>query len=138
MRRDVTVVTEDDTAETAASIMREENVGFLPVVSDVDSRRLVGVVTDRDLAMAVVAENREPRMTRVGYIMTREPITIAPWDGVREAERRMADAEVRRLPVVDEDGLVLGVLSLHDLAQREDTSLTGEVFRAVARSSSRL
>jgi CBS domain-containing protein len=134
MRRELPVVTRDDTAERVARIMRDENVGFVPVVSDEETRRLVGVVTDRDLTIAVVARNREPRSVPIAEVMTAEAITAAPEEELAEVERKMALAEIRRVPVVD-DGVVVGVVSLHDLAQLEPRETLGEVFREVSKTS---
>ncbi|MBI4510439.1 MAG: CBS domain-containing protein [Deltaproteobacteria bacterium] len=138
MRRDAPIARENATAEEVARIMRDENVGFVPIVTDETSRRLVGVITDRDLAMLVVAEHRDPRRTAVGYLASREIITASPDEDLGDVERKLADAELRRLPVVDEHGAVVGVVSLHDIAQREDPLQTGRVFREVSKPSARM
>lgn len=131
-------MTVDDSAARVAVLMREENVGFLPVVTDAESRRLAGVVTDRDLVLQVMSHGLDARTVRIGEVMTREVVTARPEEDLREVERKMADAEIRRVPVVDEDGTVLGVISLHDVAQLESGARTGEVFREVAKASAQI
>lgn len=137
MRSDVPYVTENSTAEHAAQLMRDENVGFLPVLDDEESRRLVGVLTDRDLALEIVAENLHPRDVTVGLIATRVVVAVSPTDDLTEVERKLEAAEIRRLPVLDDQGVLLGVISLHDLAQLEPEKRTGEIFKEVAKTSAR-
>lgn len=138
MRRDIPLVTEEASAEHVAGLMRDENLGFLPVITDESTRRLVGVVTDRDLAVRVVAENLPARTTRIGELVSGPVLSASPDDDLAELERKMVDNEVRRLPVVDADGALLGVVSIHDIAQVEDEERTGEVFREVSKGSSRV
>ena len=135
MRRDVPLVDEQTTVQHVAELMRDENVGFLPIVRDDGSGRLVGVVTDRDLVVTVMADGLDPKATPIGHVMTPATITVAPDEDVESALGKMAELEIRRLPVVDEEHRVVGVLSLHDVAQREDAETTGEVFREVSRPS---
>jgi len=137
MRKDIPLVTEDDSVEHVAGLMRDENVGFLPVVRDDGSGRLVGVVSDRDIVITAVADNLDPRTTRVGHIMTAPVITATADEELESAEDKMATMEVRRIVVVDDKHVVLGVVSLHDVAQRESEKKTGEVFREVSRPSAR-
>src|SRR5919198_6527482 len=90
-----------DSAATAARLMRDSDVGSLPVVGE--DGVPVGVVTDRDLAVRLVAEARDPRMTRVEEVCSRELVTVQPDESLDEALKRMAAHKVRRLPAV-EDG----------------------------------
>jgi CBS domain-containing protein len=138
MRHGVPAVPPDATVEHVAELMLDENVGFVPIVDGPDSRRLVGVVTDRDLVLQVLAHHRDPRATPIGEVMTRELVTCSPEDELAEVERKMAAAEVRRLPVVDEDGCVLGVVSLHDVVQKESPDRAGLVFREVSKPSAQV
>ena len=135
MRTDVPLIQEDTSIEHAAELMRDDNVGFLPIVRDDGSRRLVGVVTDRDIVVTAVANQLDLRTTPIGHIMSHPIVTAAPDEEVESALGKMAELEIRRLPVVDEERRVLGVLSLHDVAQRQDAETTGEVFREVSRPS---
>jgi CBS domain-containing protein len=137
MRTNVPLVPEDRSVQHVAEVMRDENLGFLPIVRDDGSRRLVGVVTDRDLVVTAVAGELELRSTPVGHVMSTPVVTAAPDEDVESALGKMAELEIRRLPIVDDEHRVLGVLSLHDLAQREDVETTGTVFREVSRPSAR-
>jgi CBS domain-containing protein len=109
--------------------MKDHNIGFLPVV-DVD-KRVVGVITDRDLAVRVLAEGLQ-RETPIGQVMTRDVRVCHPDDNLQEAEWKMSTTRKSRLVVTDDDGHCLGVISLSDIAQA-DTRRAGGVLRAVTR-----
>jgi CBS-domain-containing membrane protein len=117
MTKDVGSSRPDEPAECAARIMWERDCGFVPVVSPDEERRVLGVVTDRDLCMAAYTRGCSLKEIRVGDVMTAAPCTATASDELAEAERRMQEARVRRLPVVDDAGQLLGVISLADLAQ---------------------
>jgi CBS domain-containing protein len=107
-----------DTATRIAKIMKIEDVGAVPVCGGRDSRRLVGIVTDRDLAIQVVAEGRDAANTRVQDIMTREPITCRVDEDLDTAIQRMESNQIRRIPVVDQNGMLAGIISQADIAIR--------------------
>ncbi len=111
----------DATCATAGDTMRERRCGFLPVVDDLGSRRVVGVATDRDLLLALVQANRPATEVRIDACMTREPKTIGPDADLKEAAAVMEQAAVHRLPVVDK-GRLVGVLSLKDIARAAGTA----------------
>jgi CBS domain-containing protein len=103
---------------TAAQMMRLADVGFLPVVDDLDSMRLVGVVTDRDIAMRCVAQHRDGS-TPVSDIMSTDRLSsIRPEADAHDVVGRMRHDRVRRIPVVDEQHRVVGVVSQADVARR--------------------
>lgn len=113
-----TVVTVDATAADVAAVMRDHDVGFVPVVDSPESMRLRGVVTDRDLAIRCIA-------TRVSYgdavrrfMTTTHLATVPPDAEVHQVLLLMERAQVRRVPVVDSDGRVIGVIGQSDLARR--------------------
>jgi CBS domain-containing protein len=118
------VLRTDDTVRTAAAKMRDASIGFLLVLDDVD--QLVGVVTDRDLAVRVLAEALPPE-TPVGQIMTVDVVTCNPDDDLGRAERLMRMNQTGRLAVVDDAGRLVGVISLADIAQYDDAGRTGSV-----------
>ena len=113
----------------AARIMRDDDVGLVPVV---DGDRLVGTVTDRDIAIRVVAEGRDPSSTTVGEIASKDLITIDPDQDLDEALRLMARHQVRRLPVVEEDGRLVGIVAQADVARHGDDSQTGQVVEQIS------
>jgi CBS domain-containing protein len=112
----------------AARLMRDRDVGSLPVVED---ERLVGVITDRDIAVRVVAESVNPQSITVGDVASRGAITAAPEQDLDEALRLMAHHQVRRLPITEGDRLV-GMLAQADLAHEEDRKKVGEMVEAIS------
>jgi CBS domain-containing protein len=113
----------------AARAMKEENVGAIPIT---EGDRLVGMVTDRDIAVRVVAEGKDPQSATVGEIASRELVTVDPDQSLDEAARLMARHQVRRVPVVEEDGRLVGILAQGDVAQLGDDALTGEVVERIS------
>jgi CBS domain-containing protein len=108
-----------DTVVAAARYMRDEDVGSVPVVDE--QQRLVGIITDRDVALRVVAEAYDPGDTTVQEIMTRHPVTCRPDDDMRRALDLMATHQVRRIPVIGDDRLLLGIIAQADIATRMDS-----------------
>ena len=113
MTTEVETVQMNSTLEEAASIMKVENVGAIPVVDEDDD--LVGIITDRDIVVRCVAEGKDPADTNVEEVLSHELETIEPDVEVEEAARLMADKQIRRLPVC-QDGEMVGMISLGDLA----------------------
>ena len=112
--------------------MESEDVGSLPVVQD--GARLVGVVTDRDIAIRVVAPGLDPETTPVGEIASRELVTLSPEDSLDDALTLMAREQVRRLPIVVREDELVGVLSQADVAQSAKEKNVGEVVEAISRA----
>jgi CBS domain-containing protein len=123
-----TTVTSRTTATDAARTMKAEDVGSLPVVDD---GRLVGVVTDRDITIRIVAEGKNGD-TPVGEIASKEVVCVDPQQSLEEAARLMAEHQVRRLPVCEEDGTLVGILAQADVAQSGHDSLTGETVQKIS------
>ncbi len=117
MRKDVRACGPDDSMSDASRIMWERDCGFVPVVEADGAGRVVGVITDRDVCMAAYTRGRAPAEMRVREAMSSRVSTCAPADSIAAAEAEMRAAHVRRLPVVDAAGQLLGVLSLADLAR---------------------
>src|SRR5207244_13160459 len=114
----------------AAKVMHEEDVGLAPIV---EGDRLIGMLTDRDIAMRLVAEGRDPDQVKVRDVASKQLITIAPGQDLDEALRKMAQHQVRRLPVVEEDGRLAGILAQADVAEHADARRTGEVVEQISR-----
>jgi CBS domain-containing protein len=130
MTPDPAYCTPNSTAREAAILMRDNDCGSLPVVESESSRRLVGTVTDRDLAIRGLAEGKGPD-TPIGDLMTNGPTTAAPEDEVEVVRDVMIAQQVRRVPVVDEDGLVVGIVAQADIAREEGAASDQEVGRIV-------
>ena len=118
------------TAVEAARLMRDENVGIVPIV---EGEKLVGTVTDRDIVTRVVAEGKTPESVTVGEIASRELVTIDPQQDLDDALRLMARHQVRRLPVVEEDGKLVGIVAQKDVAMHASEAQTGEVVEDISR-----
>jgi len=109
--------TPDARVDEAARLMRDHDCGAIPVIEADGSKRLVGVVTDRDIALRGVAEGRGPD-TLVGDIMTPDPRTCTPDVDVHEVETVMKQNQLRRVPIIDARGLLVGIISQADLARK--------------------
>lgn len=107
----------DQTALEVAQLMRARNVGSVPVVENRETMVLVGIITDRDLTIKVIAGRRDPATTSVREVMSPEPITCAPDEDISRAVETMARSQVRRLPVVEGRRLI-GIIALADIATR--------------------
>lgn len=122
-------VSSDATVVEAARTMRDDDVGLVPVV---EGDRLVGTVTDRDIAIRVVAEERDPSATTVREVASTDLVTIDPEQPLDEALRLMAQHQVRRLPVVEEDGRLVGIVAQADVARHGDDRQTGQVVEQIS------
>jgi CBS domain-containing protein len=129
MTKSPTTVTPDTPATEAARIMKTEDTGIVPIV---DGDRLGGVITDRDLTLRILAEGKSPD-TKVGELASKDLVTIDPQQSLEEAARLMAEHQIRRLPVVEEDGRLVGILAQKDLAEAGHDTLTGEVVERISR-----
>jgi len=117
MTKELTVCFPSDTIVRAAELMAHQHVGAIPVVDSEQDRKLRGIITDRDIAIRVVAHGHDPRNTRVFEAMTRDLVTCTPAQDIREAIDLMADRQLRRIAVV-EDGRLVGIIAQADIANR--------------------
>ena len=124
-----TTVSSDSPITEAARIMRDEDVGIVPIV---EGDRLVGTVTDRDIAIRVIAEGKDPQSTTVRDIASTQLVTIDPEQDLDEATRLMAQHQVRRLPVVEEDGRLVGIVAQADIARAGEDAKTGHVVEKIS------
>jgi CBS domain-containing protein len=114
----------------AAKMMKEEDVGLAPIV---EGDKLIGMLTDRDIAIRVVAEGRNPDQTKVRDVASKQVVTIDPQQELDEALRIMAKHQVRRLPVVEEDGKLVGVVAQADIARKGDDKQTGALVEEISK-----
>jgi len=128
MTSNPTTVEPGTTVQEAARKMQSEDVGSIPIV---DGERLIAIVTDRDIAVRVVAEGKGPETT-VGEIASQDLVTIDPQQSLDEAARLMGEHQLRRLPVCEEDGKLVGILAQADVAQSGHDSLTGDVVQQIS------
>ncbi|HEV8238888.1 MAG TPA: CBS domain-containing protein [Thermoanaerobaculia bacterium] len=130
--------TPDATAQQAARLMEENDCGCIPVVEDEESRFLVGVVTDRDIALRGVARGRSPE-TPIRDLMSTDVSAVRPEDELKAIEELMAELQVRRVPVVDEDGCCIGIIAQADLAleKKEDDETVGHVVERISEKATR-
>jgi CBS domain-containing protein len=130
MSQYIEVIHPDASLTEAAQKMRQVDVGPLPVC---EGERLVGMLTDRDIIVRVVAKGYDPQTTRVREVMTPEVVSCCEDQDVQTAAQLMAARQIRRLPVLDRDQLLVGILSLADLAvYATDAELASEVLQEVS------
>jgi CBS domain-containing protein len=115
MSKDPACVTPDTPLVEVARLMKTENIGVVPVVESTTTRRLVGVITDRDIAIRAVAEGRDGATTSVGHIMTANVRTSTPSDNVNDVMDLMGREQVRRIPIVDDRGVLVGIIAQADI-----------------------
>ena len=122
-----------DSAAKAAQLMKNENIGSIPVIENGQSRTLVGIVTDRDLALTIVADGQDAKSTLVEAVMTRRLVTCRADDDLEKALSAMAEHQLRRIPVVDSENRIVGIIAQADVATRVDESQrTGEMVKEIS------
>ncbi len=129
MTDNVCAIDADQTVAHAAKMLRDEDVGLAPIV---EGDKLIGMLTDRDIAIRVVAEGKDPDTTKVRDVASTRLVTIDPDQDLDEALRLMGTNQVRRLPVVEEDGKLVGVVAQADIALHAPEEKTGEVVERIS------
>jgi CBS domain-containing protein len=123
----------EDSVASVARLMKDNDIGPVPIVEANNSKRLVGIVTDRDLALKVVAAGRDPQTTPVREVMTTNVITCRDDDDIETALDAMSTQQLRRIPVVDDGNMLLGIIAQADIATRMDRpEKTGEVVKEIS------
>ena len=107
-----------DLVANIAQVMKKENIGLVPIVEDVQTRKLVGMVTDRDLAVKVVAEERDLESTKAEEVMTHRIVSCRAGDDLEKALDAMSKNQIRRIPVVDDQDRIVGIIAQADIATR--------------------
>jgi CBS domain-containing protein len=118
MTRNPASVTPQSSLQQTGQIMKDENCGIVPVVDE--THRLLGVLTDRDIVVRAVVEDKTPSQAKVQEYMTEDVEAVTPHEEVREIIELMGKKQIRRIPVVDRDDRLIGIISLADIANRAD------------------
>ena len=135
MTKDPVCCEPTDSAQRTARLMKERNVGAIPICES-HGTKLLGIVTDRDLAVRVVAEGRDPRSTTVDTVMTRRVFSCRPEDDLDKALKLMEQHQVRRVPVMDQQSRIVGIITQGDIAIRlKDPQTIAEVVTEVSKPS---
>jgi CBS domain-containing protein len=125
-----------DSAQKVAGILRKQDVGSIPVVTDHGSRKLIGIITDRDLCCSVVADGLDPQTTPIEQFVTLNPVACREGENLDDCERVMQEHQVRRIPIVDEDGRVIGIVSQADLALKDKPEKVAKTVAEVSKRQS--
>jgi CBS domain-containing protein len=124
-----------DSAQRVARVMCDHNVGSIPVVMDQDSRKLVGVITDRDLCCSVIADGLDPKGTTIEKFMTLNPVTCREGENVENCEHLMQEHQIRRIPIVDADEHVIGIVAQADVALKDKGERVSKTVAEVSKSA---
>lgn len=136
MTRDVVTCTPESTIMEVAQLMKDKDIGPLLIVDNEQSKTLVGIVTDRDIVLKVIADGQDARTTRVGDAMSKKLVTCRADDDVDVAMQSMAQFQLRRIPVVGENMKLLGIISQADVATRMNApEKTAEVVKEISQET---
>ena len=124
-----------DSVKRAADLMKRENVGPIPVIESEETRKLVGIITDRDLALKVIAKGCDPSTTQVESVMTRKVVSCRLDDPLQKAMNLMSEHQLRRITIVDKSNAILGIISQADIATRgNNPEETAVVLKEISQS----
>ena len=143
MKKCKTIMTKDpacclpsDSVAKVAKMMREENYGSIPVIENEQTRKLLGIVTDRDLALKVVAEGRDVKASKISDVMTQKVVNCRAKDDIQIALDKMSKNQLRRIIIVNKDHKVLGIIAQADVATRiGKPKKTASLVRKISKSS---
>lgn len=136
MTKDVTCCVREDMVNTVAQSMKAQDVGAMPVVDSHEKHKLIGIVTDRDLALKVVAEGLDSRKTKVADVMSSKMVVCKTGDDWQLALDAMAKHQLRRIPVVDDQGKIVGIIAQADVATRSDKpEATAKVVEEISKAA---
>jgi CBS domain-containing protein len=125
-----------DMVADVAQLMKRENIGPIPVIENEQTHKLVGIVTDRDLVLKIVAEGRDAKSTKVEAVMTRKVVTCRAEDDLQKAMDAMSKHRLRRIPVVDNENKILGIIAQADVATRgNQPEKTAAMVKEISRSN---
>jgi CBS domain-containing protein len=122
-----------DTAQRVAQIMRDHNVGSVPVVADHESRKLVGMITDRDLCCSIIADGLDSQETTIVKFVSGNPVTCRDGENLDKCERAMQEHQLRRIPVVDGEGRCIGIAAQADLALKDKPGKVAKTLMEISK-----
>jgi CBS domain-containing protein len=125
-----------DTAQKVARLLRDSDIGSVPVLQDQQSRKLIGMITDRDLCCSVIADGLDPKSTTIANLITPNPVTCRDGENLDKCERAMQEHRIRRIPVVDGDGRCIGMVSQADLALKEKPEKVSKIVAEISKPES--
>ncbi len=128
----------DDMVTKVAQLMQSENIGSIPVIENEQTKKLVGIVTDRDLVLKIIAKGHDVKSTKVELVMTRQIVTCRVEDDLQVAIDAMAEHQLRRIPIVDNDAKIVGIIAQADVATRvnlpeETATMVKEISQSKAK-----
>ena len=136
MTKDLVCCLPTDSVAKAAELMKSENIGSIPVIENEQSQKLVGIVTDRDLALKVVAGALDAKSTTVETVMTHKVVTCHADDDLQKALDAMAKHQLRRIPIVQDANKIVGIIAQADVATRADQpEKTAEVVKEISQAN---
>ena len=129
----------NDKVVKAAQLMKNADIGAIPVIETEETKMLVGILSDRDLALKIIAEERDPQSTKVDDVMTRNVVTCQADDDLQKALDLMAENQLRRIPVIDSDNKIVGIIAQADVATRLDQpEKTAEMVKEISQSKNKI
>jgi CBS domain-containing protein len=135
MSRDPACCVLSDSAQTIAKILCDRNIGSMPVVADQQSRKLVGMITDRDLCCSVIAQGLDPKTTQIEKLISFPPMSCRDGENIETCERLMQEHQVRRVPIVDAEDRVIGIVSQADLALHDKAERVSKTVAEISKAS---
>ena len=134
MSKHVETCTPQTDLQHVAQMMMDYDCGAIPIVESQDSQRLIGIITDRDIALRAVAAGQDPTALHAEDCMTSDIVCVTPDTDLEECIRKMEARQIRRIPVVDDSGKCCGIVAQADIAEKADRSKTAELVKEVSES----
>jgi len=133
MTPDPVCCTPEDSAQKVAKILRDQDIGSVPVVMDQSSRKLVGMITDRDLCCSIVAEGLDPASTKIDRLFSLNPVTCREGENINNCEQLMQEHQIRLIPIVDGEERCIGIVTQADLALKEGAEKVSKTVAEISK-----
>ena len=135
MSRDPICCVLSDSAQMVGKTLCDRNIGSMPVVVDHQSRKIVGMITDRDLCCSVIARGMNPKATQIGTLIASAPVTCRDGENIETCERLMQEHQIRRIPIVDAQDRVIGIVAQADLALKDTPERVSKTVAEISKGS---